>query len=138
MVILFSTLVTLALASDPAVTDSQGPDVSCQTICSSLPDCASSMQGSYCKSGAPSVCYGLYLQNDGNICYYQTNLQCDQSVPVICGTFNNGTTSEPTSTEPQLPVSSVTEILPTEMISTPKSHSTSQFTTSQVNQSDGL
>jgi hypothetical protein len=80
---IISTLSVAILSGKAQSLDSKAP-VICEDVCETLTACKNSGQGSYCKPGHVSVCFGLYEQNNGTICYYQEDPSCEQSKPVEC------------------------------------------------------
>ena len=62
---------------------------SCQTLCSSLDECANDphAHGSYCKTwNEPNVCFGLYYTDETrtSLCFQPNNSACPERFPVEC------------------------------------------------------
>ncbi|KAF4714236.1 hypothetical protein FOZ62_005445, partial [Perkinsus olseni] len=66
-----------------------GQEVACSIVCSETEACANDPQshGSYCKYWqSPSVCFGLYVRDDGSTCFQPNDSSCDDDVlePLYC------------------------------------------------------
>jgi len=62
-------------------------DSYCQLSCGNVADCARSKYSSYCKSTRDgAVCFGLYVRQQGGLCFAPNDPTCDDKVllPLTC------------------------------------------------------
>jgi len=84
----------------------------CQESCDELTSCS---KGSYCKHWQDvTVCYGMYYTSAGadqTICYHPDDPSCPETNPLTC-VVTTETVSSILITEPEIPTSNSTDIMP--------------------------
>ncbi|EER09122.1 hypothetical protein Pmar_PMAR024146 [Perkinsus marinus ATCC 50983] len=87
----------------------------CNEECNAIASCRDSISGSYCKTWVqPSVCFGILVKDDGELCYESVDEGCD-GTPYPCGQVftteasTEGTTETPTEETTETPTEEATE-----------------------------